>query len=68
MQEQINEKTIAISVKTARLTAEILQKAVKNLLSTKKNKAPKIYKGKQPLKPLMKQNTGVSSMEIRTLT
>ena len=64
MQEQINEKTVAISIKTARLTAEVLQKAVKKLLDARKHKVPKEYKGKQTLKHLMKQNTGVSSMEI----
>ena len=64
MQEQINEKTVAISVKTAKLTAEVLQKAIRKLLDAKKHKAPKIYKGRQTLKHLMKQNTGVSSMEI----
>lgn len=64
MQEQINEKTVAISIKTAKLTAEVLQKAIKKLLDAKKHKAPKIYKGRQTIKHLMKQNTGVSSMEI----
>ena len=46
MQEQINEKTVAISIKTARLTAEVLQKAVKKLLDARKHKTPKEYKGK----------------------
>jgi hypothetical protein len=41
-----------------------LTKGSQKMLSAKKNKAPKIYKGKQTLKHLMKQNTGVSSMEI----
>ena len=63
MQEQINEKTVALSIKTAKLTAEVLQKAIRKMLSAK-SKAPKIYKEKQTLKHLMKQNTGVSSMEI----
>lgn len=63
MQEQINEKTVALSIKTAKLTAEVLQKAIRKMLSAK-SKALKIYKGKQTLKHLMKQNTGVSSMEI----
>ena len=63
MQEQINEKTVALSIKTAKLTAEVLKKAIRKMLSAK-SKAPKIYKGKQTLKHLMKQNTGVSSMEI----
>ena len=64
MQEQINEKTVALSIKTAKLTAEVLQKAIRKMLNARKNKAPKQYKGKQTLKHLMKQNTGVSSMEI----
>lgn len=64
MQEQINEKTVAISIKAAKLTAEVLQKAIKKLLNARKQKAPKEYRGKQTLKHLMKQNTGVSNMEI----
>lgn len=64
MQEQINEKTVAISIKTAKLTAEVLQKAVKKLIDARKHKAPKEYRGKQTLKHLMKQNTGVSSSPL----
>ena len=33
MQDEINEKTIALYIKTGRLTAEPLQKAMKALLS-----------------------------------
>ena len=47
MQEQINEKTVALSIKTAKLTAEVLQKAIRKMLNARKNKAPKQYKGKQ---------------------
>lgn len=50
MQEQINEKTVALSIKTAKLTAEVLQKAIRKLLEAKKHKTPKIYRGKQTLK------------------
>lgn len=64
MEEQVNEKTIAISIKAAKLTAQLLQKAVRKFLDTQKHKTPKEYKGKQTLKQLMKQNTGVSNMEI----
>lgn len=64
MQEQINEKTVALSIKTAKLTAEVLQKAIKKMLEAQKHKAAKEYRGKQTLKHLMKQNTGVSNMEI----
>lgn len=64
MQEQINEKTVALSIKTAKLTAEVLQKAIKKMLEAQKHKAAKEYRGKQTLKHLMKQNTGVSNMKI----
>lgn len=64
MEEQVNEKTIAISIKAAKLTAQLLQKAVRKFLDTQKHKTTKEYKGKQTLKQLMKQNTGVSNMEI----
>lgn len=64
MEEQVNEKTIALSIKAAKLTAQLLQKAVRKFLDTQKHKTTKEYKGKQTLKQLMKQNTGVSNMEI----
>lgn len=41
MQEQINEKTVALSIKTAKLTAEVLQKSIRKMLNARKNKAPK---------------------------
>ena len=34
MQEQVNEKTVALYIKTGKLTAEMLQRAMKKLLST----------------------------------
>lgn len=33
MQDEINEKTVALYIKTGKLTAETLQKAMKSLLS-----------------------------------
>lgn len=66
MQEQVNEKVIAFSVRGGKLTAELLQKALRKFLSGVKKglEQPAEYKGKQTLKQLMKQNTGVSNMEI----
>ena len=32
MQEQVNEKTVALSIKTAKLTASVLQAALKKFL------------------------------------
>ena len=66
MQDEINEKTIALYIKTGKLTAQQLQKAMKALLAQmkKQHDKQKIPHGKQTLKQLMKQNTGVSNIEI----
>ena len=66
MQEEANEKTIALYIKTGKLTAQQLQKAMKALLAQmkKQHDKQKIPHGKQTLKQLMKQNTGVSNIEI----
>lgn len=64
MQEQVNEKTIALYIKTGKLTADTLQKAMKSLLSQMKKQKDKQPHGKQTLKQLMKQNAGVSNIEI----
>ena len=64
MQEEVNQKTIAISIQAGKLTAAVLQKALKKLLAAGKNKLAEPTKGKQTLRQLMKQNTGVSNIEI----
>lgn len=66
MQDEINEKTIVLSIRGAKLTARMLQKALKILLSQIKKGLDKqmIPHGKQTLKQLMRQNAGVSNIEI----
>ena len=66
MQEDISEKTIALYIKTGKLTAQQLQKAMKALLAQmkKQHDKQKIPHGKQTLKQLVKQNAGVSNIEI----
>ena len=64
MQDEINEKTIALYIKTGKLTAQTLQKAMKTLLAQMKKQKDKMPQGKQTLKQLMKQNAGVSNIEI----
>lgn len=64
MQDEINEKTVALYIKTGKLTAGVLQKAIKALLTQTKKQIGKQPHGKQTLKQLMKQNTGVSNIEI----
>ena len=55
---------VALSVKGAKLTAEMLQKAIKAMLAQAKKQQEKQPHGKQTLKQLMKQNAGVSNIEI----
>ena len=64
MQDEVNEKTIALYIKTGKLTAQTLQKAMKAILSKGKKALSKPPQGKQSLKQLMKQNAGVSNIEI----
>ena len=64
MQDEVNEKTIALYIKTGKLTAQTLQKAMKAILSKGKKQLSKPPQGKQSLKQLMKQNAGVSNIEI----
>ena len=66
MQDEINEKTVAISIKATKLTARTLQQAVKLLykLMKKQYDKHKIPHGKQTLKQLARQNAGLSNIEI----
>ena len=64
MQDEINEKTIALYIKTGKLTVQTLQKAMKSLLAQGKKQLSKQPQGKQTLKQLVKQNAGVSNIEI----
>ena len=64
MQDQVNEKVVAVSIKTTKLTASVLQAAIKQVLAQMKAQKGKPPRGKQTLKQLMKQNTGISNIEI----
>ena len=57
---------IALSIKTGKLSAEVLQKSMKFFLSQVKKQVNKrqMPHGRQTLKQLMKQNAGVSNIEI----
>lgn len=68
MQEEVTQRTMTLCIQTGKLTAELLQKAMKKVLaemekelSRKKTELPH---GKQTLRQLMKHNAGVSNIEI----
>ena len=66
MQEEVNEKVIAFSIKTGKLTAEVLQKSMRFFLAHAKNQIDKQKNqhGKQTLKQLAGQNAGLANIEI----
>lgn len=64
MQEEINQKTIALAVSASKMTGRVLMQAVQIYLQNQKSKQPKIYKGKQTIRQLMKQNAALSNIEI----
>lgn len=48
MQDEINEKTIALYIKTGKLTAQTLQKAMKTLLAQMKKQKDKRRRASRP--------------------
>ena len=66
MQEEMERKAVAISVKAGKLTADLLKKAITKPLAEmeKSQKNPKIYRGKQSVKHLVRQGAGVSNIEV----
>ena len=62
MQEETTQKTIALAIKTSKLTASVLQKAMKMYLEHKKHKEPS--HGKIPVKKLVGQGEGAKSIEV----
>ncbi len=64
MQEQVTQKTMALSIKTAKISGTALQVAMRQFLKMycKQRDTPK--HGKQTLKQLMRHGTGVSNIEI----
>jgi hypothetical protein len=65
LQEEVTQKTIALSVKTARVTADVLKNMLRKYLSGQKQKGKNPYKvGKQSYKELKSQGSGLSNIEI----
>ena len=66
MQEEITQRTVALSVEAGKLTARLLQQAMKKALEEmeKQKKNPQLRHGKQTLRQLMRHNAGVSNIEI----
>ena len=66
MQEDVENKAVALSIKATKLTAKMLESAIKKAFAEmeKQQKSPTVYKGKQSVKRLVRQGAGVSNIEI----
>ena len=69
MQDEVNTKVVAIAVKGGKITAEVLEKALKKFVeeiekAQKSHSQPKTYRGKQSIKHLVSQNAAISNIEV----
>ena len=65
MEEEVTQKTIALTIKTAKMTGDILRRALQKFLAAQHQRQRNPYKqGKQTVKQLVRQNAGVSNIEI----
>ena len=68
MQEEVIQRTVALCVEATKLSAGMLQQAMKKVLDEMQKGVTghktKLHHGKQTLRQLMKHNTGVSNIEI----
>jgi len=62
MQEQVNDKTVALSVKAVKITGRLLAQAMRAFL--KKAREPTFKHGKQSVKSLTKQGASLTNIEI----
>ena len=64
MQEEVTQKTMAFSIKSAKLTIQVLQAAARKFLETQNKGKTKLHHGQQSLKQLKKHGTALSNIEI----
>ncbi|MBQ2279291.1 MAG: PcfB family protein [Clostridia bacterium] len=66
MQEEVESRTVALTISTAKLTGRLFRVAVAKYLDyrkTKQREEPAVPHGKQTVKQLIGQNQGVSTIE-----
>ena len=64
MQEEVTGKSVALIIGGAKMSEQVLEKALQKFLEAQKNKSPKMHRGKQTLKQLAGQNAGLANIEI----
>lgn len=67
MQEDVQNRTVVLAVSTSRMTGQVLRSAIRQMMNEMKrsrDSPPKIPRGKQTVKQLIRQGAGVSNIEI----
>ncbi len=64
MQEEVTGKAVALIIDGAKMSEQVLEKALQKFLEAQKNKSPQMHRGKQTLKQLAGQNAGLANIEI----
>ena len=64
MQEEVTQKTIALSMKTGKLTAQVLQAALKKYLQHRAESKTTLHHGKQSLKQLKAHGAALTNIEV----
>lgn len=67
MQEEVENRTVALAINSGKLTGRVLKAAILKFLAAQQNNgrdSPEIPRGKQSVKDLAKQNQGLSSIEV----
>ena len=69
MQEEVSTKIVAIAIRGGKISAEVLEKALKKFVqelekAQKTASQPKTYRGKQTIKHLVSQNAAISNIEV----
>ena len=64
MQDKVNEKAGSLAIKTSKLTAGVLQSAIKALLKKGKGQLTKAPHGKVTMRQIMKPGEKVTNIEI----
>ena len=64
MQEEVTGKSVALIIDGAKMSEQVLEKALQKFLEAQKNKSPKMHRGRQTLKQLAGQNAGLANIEI----
>ena len=68
MQDEINSKVVALSIRTgvqtARITTKVLQAAIRKYMQDHKQREPTLTHGKQTVGKLMEQNVQLTNIEV----